>query len=195
MATLRDTLRAATAAEHAALERTGVLRAFSCADTTPAVYAEYLARQWRVHRLIEPVLHTWIDEGWAAARLVKSKWLRQDLATLQCCAEPREVAWNPPCSRAQAMGTMYVLEGATLGIRQSVRALPSGHPAHGPANRFVQGYGLHTGARWKDLLARLEEVDAVHWPDVVIGAADAFRAFETHFSDGSHAEFDQSTAR
>ena len=187
---LRDTLQAATAADHAALERTGVLSAFTSADTTPAVFADYLTRQWQLHRLMEPTLQGWLGAGWADARLIKSQWLQQDLATLRCSAQVREIAWDSPCSAAQALGTMYVLEGATLGIRQSVRALPATHPAHGPANRFVQGYGEHTGARWKDFLARLEDVDPVLWPDVVTGAAAAFRAFETHFSEVSHAELD-----
>lgn len=192
---LRDTLKVATASDHAALERTGVLRAFSSACISPAVYVDYLARQWHLHRVMEPVLLGWLGAGWADARLVKSLWLQQDLATLHCGAEARQIAWDRPHSAAQALGTMYVLEGATLGIRQSVRTLPATHPAHGPANRFVQGYGEHTGAHWKDLLARLENVDSTLWSDVVTGASDAFRAFETHFSEQFHAEFDESASR
>ena len=174
---LRDTLKEATAGDHAALERTGVLRAFSSACTPPAVYADYLARQWHLHRVMEPVLQGWLGAGWADARLVKSLWLQQDLAALHCAAEAWQIVWDRPHSAAQALGTMYVLEGATLGIRQSVRALPATHPAQGPANRFVQGYGEHTGARWKDFLARLEDVDSMLWTDVVTGASAAFRAF------------------
>jgi heme oxygenase (biliverdin-IX-beta and delta-forming) len=191
---LRDTLKEATAGDHAALERTGVLRAFSSDCISPAVYADYLARQWHLHRVMEPVLQGWLGAGWADARLVKSLWLQQDLATLHCAAEARQIAWDRPHSAAQALGTMYVLEGATLGIRQSVRALPATHPAHGPANRFVQGYGEHTGSRWKDFLARLEDVDSMLWPDVVAGASAAFGAFETHFSERIHAEFDESAS-
>jgi len=185
---LRDTLRAATAAEHAALERTGILRAFTACDTTPADYADYLARQWHLHRVMEPTLRSWLGAGWADERLVKAQWLHEDLAMLHCGTEAREVAWDSPRNPAQALGTMYVLEGATLGLRQSVRSLPVAHPAHGPANRFVQGYGEHTGARWKDLLARLQGVEPALWSDVVTGAAAAFCAFRTHFSEVSHAE-------
>lgn len=188
---LRDTLKAATAAEHAALERTGVLRAFTSASTTPAVYTDYLLRQWHLHGVMEPALRSVFGAGWGDARLVKSQWLHQDLATLCCGAQAREIAWDAPCNTAHALGTMYVLEGATLGIRQSVRALPAAHPAHGPANRFVQGYGEHTGARWKDFVARLDGLDRALWPDVVTGATAAFRAFETHFADASRADFDK----
>ena len=88
------------------------------------------------------------------------------------------------------MGTMYVLEGAMPGIRQSVRSLPAGHPAHGPANRFVQGYGEHTGTRWKDFLTCLDEFEPMLWPIVVTGAAAAFFAFETHFSQQIHVRSD-----
>ncbi len=190
---LRDTLKAATAAEHAALEKTGLLRAFSPAATTPAIYAGYLARQWHLHSMIEPTLRRWLDAEWADVRLVKSQWLHHDLAELRCCVKAQEIVWDLPSSVAQALGTMYVLEGATLGIRQSVRSLPAAHPAHGPANRFVQGYGEHTGARWKEVLAHLEEVDPVRWPDVIAGAVAAFGAFRSHFSGGPHAEFDAAT--
>jgi len=187
---LRDTLKAATAGEHAALERTSVLRAFSSAGMTPAVYVAYLVRQWQLHRVMEPALRRWLDADWTDARLVKTQWLLQDLATLRCHAHARDITWDVPRSTAQAIGTLYVLEGATLGIRQSVRALPTGHPAHGPANRFVQGYGERTGSRWKELLANLAQVDPQVWPEVASGAGAAFRAFETHFSDDSHAGFD-----
>jgi heme oxygenase len=186
---LRDTLKAATAAEHAALERTPALRAFTSAGLTPAGYTDYLLRQWRLHRVMEPALQAWLAAGWAEARLIKSRWLHQDLAGLGPIPEPRELAWEAPRSVAQALGTMYVLEGATLGIRQSVRLLPLGHPAHGPANRFVQGYGEHTGSRWKEFLGQLAQVDPVLWPAVVAGAAAAFRAFEAHFSEVSDDPF------
>lgn len=169
-----------------------MLQAFRSARTTPALYADYLARQWRLHRAIEPTLQCWLDASWGDARLAKTLWLEQDLATLHLCPEAHQIAWDVPCSLAQALGTLYVLEGATLGIRQSVRALPATHPAHGPANRFVLGYGEHTGARWKDLVERLEQVDPMHWPDVVTGAVAAFRAFEVHFQDRSHVQFDAS---
>jgi heme oxygenase len=171
------------------LETTAVLRSFSSAGLTPAGYADYLLRQWRLHRVMEPALQTWLAAGWADARLVKSQWLAEDLATLHRLREPRELAWDAPRNRAQALGTMYVLEGATLGIRQSVRLLPLGHPAHGPANRFVQGYGEHTGSFWRGFLSQLTEVDLVLWPDVVAGAAAAFRAFHAHFSELSDDPF------
>ncbi len=183
---LRDTLKEATAADHAGLERTGVLRAFSAASATPAIYADYLARQWHLHHVMEPILQGWLGSGWAEARLIKSHWLHQDLSTLGGGVEAQQVSWCEPRSASEALGTMYVLEGATLGIRQSVRSLPATHPAHGPANRFVRGYGEHTGAHWKDFVARLEDVDPVLWPDVVAGASAAFRAFEAHFSERIH---------
>jgi heme oxygenase len=190
---LRDTLKAATAADHAALERTGILQAFS-ELAAPEAYVEYLARQWHLHQVIEPSLRVWFDAGWADERLVKSRWLLQDLATLRCDIEAREVAWDPPRNEAQAFGAMYVLEGATLGIRQSVRSLPLAHPAQGAASRFIQGYGEHTGARWKDFVARLEALDPVLWTEVVVGARAAFSAFESHFTGLPYAEFTASTA-
>ena len=184
MPNLRDTLKAATADRHPALERTAVLRAFASADATPAVHADYLARQWHLHRVMEPTLKNWLALDWVAARLVKSRWLETDLSTLHCRPQARPIAWDPPRSAAEALGTMYVLEGATLGLRQSVRALPATHPARGPADRFVRGYGEHTGACWQAFLAQLAAVDPVCWPQVVTGAVAAFRSFEAHFSSG-----------
>jgi len=56
----------------------------------------------------------------------------------------------------------------------------------------VQGCGEHPGARWKEVLARLEEVNPVRWPDVIAGAVAiaAFGACRSNFSGGPHAEFD-----
>lgn len=81
-------------------------------------------------------------------------------------------------------------QGATLGTRQRLHALPAAHPAHGLAYRFVLGHGEHTGARWKDRVARLGDVDAMLCPEVVSGARAALRAFQTRFSERLHAEFD-----
>lgn len=50
----------------------------------------------------------------------------------------------------------------------------------------------HAALERTGLVARLDEVDPERWPDVVAGAAAAFRAFENHFSDGTHADFDTS---
>ena len=100
---LRDTLKEATAADHAALERTGVLRAFSAGSTAPAIYADYLARQWHLHHVMEPTLQGWLGEGWAEPRLIKSHWLHQDLTTLGgAVEEAQQVNWCAPRSACSA---------------------------------------------------------------------------------------------
>ncbi len=83
-------------------------------------------------------------------------------------------------------------EGATPGIRHSVRSAPVTHPANGPAYRFIRGDGDPTGERCNKALELPEQVDPALRPDVAAGALTAFRAFNAHFSEGPHAEFDTS---
>ncbi len=47
-----------------------------------------------------------------------------------------------------------------------------------------------TVERWKEAIELLQQVDPALWPDVVVGDSTAFRAFNAHFSEGPHAQFD-----
>ncbi|HEY0791774.1 MAG TPA: biliverdin-producing heme oxygenase, partial [Chthoniobacterales bacterium] len=83
-------------------------------------------------------------------------------------------------SRAQALGVMYVLEGATLGgqiMARHVRERLHLDEANGAS--FLQGYGRLTGPRWQAFLtvARRLIGDHAEASEAVASAGRTFEAF------------------
>lgn len=121
----------------------------------PARYRDVLARLHGVHAAAEPALDAWHARDalldWPRRRKLAA--LEADLADLgldltAIAALP--LAPLPPAgTTAEALGTLYVLEGSTLGgrvIERHLRTLP-GFPV--AATRFLTCYGAQTGARWQ----------------------------------------------
>jgi heme oxygenase (biliverdin-IX-beta and delta-forming) len=82
-------------------------------------------------------------------------------------------------SAAEAIGLLYVVEGATLGgkvIRKALSA--SGGDLAGL--EFLDPYGEAAGARWRSFLAVLEEVAGPDPQRAVDGALRGFRLAEQH---------------
>jgi heme oxygenase len=179
---LRETLRASTALSHRALEATPLMRIFVSGGISPQHYRQYLGAQGVLHEAMEPALRPWLDADCAALRLVKADWLRQDLEALGIRPRRQAIDWRAPATRAEALGALYVLEGATLGLRSVLKGLPADHPALGAAGRFVTGYGDRTGGHWKAFVALLGQVGPHEWPQATAGASAAFRAFHDVFS-------------
>lgn len=79
----------------------------------------------------------------------------------------------------QALGCLYVIEGATLGGQIITRRLEAGlglTPASGAS--FFSGYGAQTGSRWKDFCAMLEaNTGRACRPEDILGGA--LQTFET----------------
>jgi len=179
--TLRTRLREATGARHIALEQTELMIGFTRPGLTSAVYADYLGRQWQLHTVMEPELERWAPPGWAQLRLVKAAWLAQDLAALGLEPPPRRaLAWPAPTQATAALGAMYVLEGATLGVQIVARRAPQVTTA---ARRFLDGYGQHAGVLWREFLVVLEAVPDPRQAEVCRGAIDTFDAFLALFSE------------
>jgi heme oxygenase len=107
--------------------------------------------------------------------------LRRDLEALGCGSE--QIDALPLCARAgalaageaAALGSLYVLEGSTLGGRVISRALSREpwFPQGGLA--YFDPYGPHTGAMWLAFRRWCEEAGARHDREaVVIGAKRTF---------------------
>jgi heme oxygenase len=151
--------------------------------STPAGYAAALRALHGFHAAWEPVI--WRTPGVAEAGMDdgrrKLPLLRADLRAL--AIEPCE----PPAPEAriagaaEALGALYVLEGATLGGRIIYRhaAGPLGvTPQHGAA--YYGGYGDGTGERWKAFgraITRFAD-ETGSAPRVVDGAVACFAALE-----------------
>ncbi len=158
------------------------MKAFASCDMSAEVLREYLSRQLALHDVMEPALRCWFDRDLADARLIKADWLRHDLQALGATASPFNVDWASPTTQAEAFGCLYVLEGATLGLRTIARSLPEGHCALSSSGRFLSGYREGTGVLWKDLIAILGTVETAAWPQAVEGARRTFDAYQAVFS-------------
>jgi heme oxygenase len=177
---LLSQLKSATAGHHARVEA-----AMPSLDrmSTPAGYAAALRALHGFHAAWEPAI--WRTPGVAEAGMDggrrKLPLLEADLRALgiEPCAPPARDAHF--AGAAEALGALYVLEGATLGGRIIHRhtAGPLGvTPEHGAA--YYQGYGDGTGERWKAFgraLTRFAD-ETGSAPRVVAGAVACFAALE-----------------
>lgn len=97
----------------------------------------------------------WREINFDYVERLKTPRLEQDLIALGATVD--ELAKNPRCGElpelatiSQALGCLYVIEGATLGGRTITRHLQASlglTPETGGA--FFAGYGAETGPRWQ----------------------------------------------
>lgn len=149
---------------------------------TPGGYAAALRALHGFHAAWEPAV--WRTPGVMEAGLDGG---RRKLPLLKADLRALGVAPSPPAPRvrlagtAEALGALYVLEGATLGGRIIYRhvAGPVGvTPEHGAA--YYHCYGDRTGERWKafgQAVTRFAE-ETGQGPRVVAGAVACFAALE-----------------
>lgn len=105
--------------------------------------------------------------------------LAADLATLGFSASA--VALLPACplpvlrDAAEALGSLYVMEGSTLGGRVILRNVERclGLDANAGGSYFA-GYGAATGSMWRAFLIRLDAVPAGDAARVATGATATF---------------------
>ncbi|MCO7222343.1 biliverdin-producing heme oxygenase [Klenkia sp. PcliD-1-E] len=170
-------LRAATAAEHQQLEDTLDLMDD---HLTVARLTAVLQRMHAFWVAAETGLDTWAatdpgtaeDLDWAGRR--RADLFAADLAALGAVptADPAP-AVPAPSSTDEALGTMYVLEGSTLGgvfIDRHLASLPA--LAGVGTVRAFSPYGERTGARWAAFRRTTREhVTRGGDADAVVGAA------------------------
>jgi len=83
----------------------------------------------------------------------------------------------PPLdTAARVLGSMYVLEGATLGGRILLRQMRSRFGLNEAGCAFFSGYGEQTGAMWKQF-GGIVESSPPHWRPEIVSTAVA--TFET----------------
>jgi heme oxygenase len=171
-----DLLRERTRASHDRAEETLPLM-------DPALdrarYREILAGFWGFHAALEPRLRAVaeLDELGLDARRRKLPLLERDLRDLGEDPARLPVATHVPAVEnvADALGCMYVLEGATLGGRVISRHLETLGLGPGTGGAFFAGYGDATGTMWKEFSAAIGEYARAHpeSTDRIVEAADA----------------------
>ena len=178
--TLRSALRTATDSVHRRLER-GLL--LSDPRLSKADYRQVLAAYYGFYRPLEARL-AWVwPAGLDAARLHKRLWLAQDLQELglSACglaALPHGEGMPPLRDESEAMGCLYVLEGACLGGQVLLRSIQPRFDGEG-GFRFLEGYGLETGRMWRNFLSCLNDFQNRDERDQQRLIASAVATFET----------------
>lgn len=156
-------LKAATSTRHAALERRLPLLD---ANLSHATYRHFVQRLFGFYDPLEAqllALPWWNVIGVDYAQRHKTPRLRHDLQALGDTGA--DIAALPRCKRlpaltnqAQLWGCLYVIEGATLGgqiIIKNLNARLGLTPTSGAS--FFDGYGAHTGSRWKAFCAAVPD--------------------------------------
>jgi heme oxygenase len=94
-------------------------------------------------------------------------------------------SWLPNMAAGDAtlLGSMYVVEGATLGgqvISRSLERSSGFRDGHGYS--FFQSYGKATGQQWKSFVALIERLPEDDAATVIEAAQATFRAFHQWFT-------------
>ncbi len=185
---LRSVLRTGTRELH---ERTETAFVLGAADLTRAEYEAVIGHLAIRYAAAEAALAPWTDAlaayGLDLGVRRKAPLLRRDVAALGADLPPAEIAAQSVPTLAHAFGTLYVLEGATLGgqlLRRRVESTLGLTPATGLA--FLTAYGPKVGAMWRAFVDSLDRFDAAlgagsrvaAHADALAGAQAAFLAFE-----------------
>ncbi len=177
-------LRQETSEQHAALEA-GL--ALLDPSLSRADYGALLEKFFGYYAPLEAKLKArqeWTELGLDYSTRQKCPQLERDLAVFgvsagALAALPRCTEMPPLVSVQQVLGSLYVIEGATLGGQIITRHLEKNFgltPETGGA--FFAGYGAETGPRWKEFCALLTAAaDRLHGENEIVASAN--RTFET----------------
>ena len=175
---LHSALRAATATAHTRLETTLALL------DPPLERRRFLAVLqgfWGFHRVWDELLAQ--QEALAGLLAGRGKraviehdlqalgMTRDEIQDLPLCLEAERLGGSPE----RLLGSLYVLEGSTLGGQVIGKALSSEAWLPPGGLQYFNPYGARTGAMWRDLRVAL---DACASPaaeaEIIVGAQDTF---------------------
>lgn len=170
MNVLAARLRAETRTAHDAIE---AAVGFEARVANRAAYRRWLERLYGFHRVWEPLVAEALDEPSFLTPRLKLPLLADDLDRMGVSAPDALPApdWSPFASRGEAIGSLYVVEGSTLGgqvIAKRVRAVL------GFKAVYHASYGRRSAAMWRGFQARLADVAVVEHDAVVAGADMTF---------------------
>lgn len=189
-----DVLRRETRGLHERVEQNRRLRRLTEPDLMLREYAEILML---LYGFYEPLEDRLAQIGAAESLALdleerrKVPLLHRDLRALDVA--PAAIASLPACpyvpdpaSRAQALGCLYVLEGATLGgkiISRHLGRVLGLRASNGAA--FYNSYGARIGPMWKALCATIEaQCPPDRVPDLVHSACETFEKLDRWLASG-----------
>jgi heme oxygenase (biliverdin-IX-beta and delta-forming) len=161
--------------------------------TTPNQYAALLARFTALYQPWEARLESFREDfaklGINLSERGRVPNLQRDLAALDANVRlPGAEAYAPALPGfPEALGSLYVLEGSTLGGQVLTRHFRDAMGIEEGALHFFASHGPNVGRLWKDFCAALnaygESAGAPERERVVQGAVDSFAAITRWFSD------------
>lgn len=173
----RVALRAATHAAHERMHRLAPFRAILEGTLEADRYPTLLQSLLLFHSTVRAAA---ADCGWSkySSAPLRMRLLRRDLRFLGEPAPRPSIAWQPG-SRDAALGALYAAEGSMLGGRVVAAQLDYLFGSALDGRRFFVG-SPDDGARWRNLLAVLEERCAAKsaLDQAIGGALLAFGLFE-----------------
>lgn len=184
-----DRIREATRAQHQALEEALPLGQESL---DRVLYGRLLARFWGFYATWEQqaALHAGIELRPVLASRAKLPLLNADLKAMALNSEvlPRIAPDRLPrfaSGEGTLLGSMYVVEGATLGGQVISRQLErfSGFE-RGAGYSFFQSYGKAVGQQWRAFTQLLEALPPREAEPAVAAAQQTFSAFAEWFAEG-----------
>lgn len=171
---LIEKLRAGTRHTHGELEKqmmpliNGVTDAVSYAKLLHLFYGYYRPLENGINKYLQDAVLADLGERRS------SEWILNDLRLLRQSADVDEDG-NAPLitSRADALGALYVMEGSTLGGKVICKMIAGNlDETDHLALTFFNGYGEHTGLKWKGFLAVLDRFSDTPEEQEIIEKAD-----------------------
>lgn len=147
-------------------------------DFTVDQYKSMLQRLHDLYQPLEKSLATHLDgkvDLNLSERLNKADLLKADLSELGLFETTSKSKFTISSVEA-AIGTLYVIEGSTLGGQIISKKLKSSLQLSEPQMQFFRGYGDKTGPMWQKFKTFLdsESVGSYNSDKIVAGAEEAF---------------------
>lgn len=171
--TILQALRSETRPAHDALEQNDFNQALTAGTITEEATAHFLAKMYGFLVPYEARLRQQeLGPEWEVftrqrAHLILDD-LQQSASALEICSD-----MPPLTSWPELLGTMYVMEGSTLGGQVIARQLAK---ANIPLRNYFSGYGERTGPLWKAFCQLLtQEATADNQAEIVQSASLTFQ--------------------
>jgi heme oxygenase (biliverdin-IX-beta and delta-forming) len=191
--TVRQHLRQATHAAHVRLNHHPMLAGLTRAGFLLPQYRTILSAYRHFYAAVEPAILALLSqasdhEGFSYADRSKLPWLIADILALgdtpPSLASGRAI--GVPTDAAELVGTLYAIEGSTLGGQVISRHLANNlglTPERGA--RFFNGYGADTEKRWADFCLYAERLvdDPMQFQRAGVAALQAFTDLEDLLDD------------
>jgi len=180
--TIHELLKTETRPHHDSIEKYSFSDNIMDGTLTLDEYKDLIAKNYVFHAEMESALESFLKELPEFASRKKTGLLLQDVRELGLEKDSFK-KFSPPVFKNyyEALGAMYVMEGATLGGAMIYKQLlKNDEIAQANSFNYYRGYGAETGIRWKSFLKILsDEIKTdLQKRDTVSGAIKTFQAFE-----------------